>query len=61
MLFVGAQAAIALFKLMTRWPHSLQPEGFFGMTLATGIFIVGFEARIWSASWLKVGVIVAGD
>jgi hypothetical protein len=60
-LFEGAQVAIALLRLMTRCPHSLHPEGFIGMIFATRIFIVGFEARIWSTNLLKAKVMVAGD
>lgn len=60
-LLVGAQVAIVLLRLMTRCPHSLHPEGFIGMILATRIFIVGFGSRIWSTNLLKPDIIVAGD
>ncbi len=43
----AAQAGIALFRLIVRWAHSPQVDGFIGMILATRIFIAGFLARIW--------------
>lgn len=37
-LLPGAQLAMALLRLMTRWPHSEQLDGPMGMILATYVY-----------------------